>query len=217
MSNIVVNKDAANVITYTATDTTQPEAFFFTVKRMSLPKDYILQKRLSDIEVADGVYTIRLSPEDLADIPEGAYKYDMEIIRSGEKTTSVKGDLKITSGCYDERGNRITHNLEMTRGDTKRFRFRRMNSEGEQIITAPDSMTFSVYDDGFTLFQKTLENGITLEDGVFIILINPEDTDDLELGAYDFSLNIVDMEEPSKLAEGKLTLTWEATLPENEV
>ena len=45
MANIVVNKDAANVITYTATDTTQPEAFFFTVKRMSLPKDYILQKQ----------------------------------------------------------------------------------------------------------------------------------------------------------------------------
>ena len=217
MANIVVNKDVANVITYKSTNTTIADELYFTVKKTDLPAVFLLQKRLEDATFEDGTYAIPVSVSDLEDISDGVYKYDIELIRGTEKTTVIKGNLTITSGCYDERGNRITHNLEMTRGDTKRFRFRRMNSEGEQIITAPDSMTFSVYDDGFTLFQKTLENGITLEDGVFIILINPEDTDDLELGAYDFSLNIVDMEEPSKLAEGKLTLTWEATLPENEV
>lgn len=217
MANIVVNKDVANVITYKSTNTTIADELYFTVKKTDLPAVFLLQKRLEDATFEDGTYAIPVSVSDLEDISDGVYKYDIELIRGTEKTTVIKGNLTITSGCYDEMGNRITHNLEMTRGDTKRFRFRRMNSEGEQIITAPDSMTFSVYDDGFTLFQKTLENGITLVDGVFIILINPADTDDLELGAYDFSLNIVDMEEPSKLAEGKLTLTWEATLPENEV
>ena len=217
MENIVVNKDVANVITYRTTNTTIADELYFTVKKTDLPTDYLLQKRLEDVTFEDGTYTIPVSVTDLADISDGVYKYDIELIRGTEKTTVIKGNLTVQSGQYDEYGNRIKHSLEMTRGDTKRFKFRRFDDSGEQITTEPDSMTFIVSKNGDDLIIKDLDDGITLADGVFTVLLEPEDTDGLDLGSYDFGLSVVDLDEPSKLADGTLTLTWEATLPENEV
>ena len=218
MANIVVNKDYTQAITFARTHngetvTTIADSAYLTVKDKTLPTEFLLQKTLSDMTFEEGVYSVKITPSDLEDIPDGVYRYDIQTVIDGVKLTE-KGTFTITSGCSTRSF------LSMTRGDTKVFHFQRKDSSGEVITTAPESMKFTVKSRaGVVQFEKTLGNGITFDaiTSTYYIRIDPIDTDSLQFGTYNFSIDLVHMEEPSKIAEGTLEITWESTFTTNEV
>ena len=117
-----------------------------------------------------------------------------------------------------------TINYEFKRGDTKRLnKFNLLDKSGEPItLTANDNIYFTMKHKGDTevLVKKSIGKGIELgDDGYYHITIEPEDTEDLELGPgikfeYDIELDmIVDSNLVVKtLFGGKITLLRDVTL-----
>jgi len=74
--------------------------------------------------------------------------------------------------------------LEMTRGDTFRFKFRRQTENKEIIFEKVDKMYITIkknQDTKKSLIQKTLDHGITYDEstGYYHVVIEPEDTETL--------------------------------------
>lgn len=112
--------------------------------------------------------------------------------------------------------------IEITRGDTKSFKFARKNMNGEIITAKPQKMyiTFknSFYQKDF-LFQKRLDDDIsyTDTDNYYHFQINPEDTNNLNFGNnYVFDIEIIDNNKVKTIAKGTLKITEEVTSAENE-
>lgn len=82
----------------------------------------------------------------------------------------------------------VNKDFTLVRGDTFMFSFR-VASEFE--ITSITMSCKRYYSDGEYLFQKTLGNGITLEDGTYTVRIAPEDTEQYDYGSYPYDLQIV--------------------------
>lgn len=112
--------------------------------------------------------------------------------------------------------------MEFTRGDTYKFKFQRLDSNNEPIITKANKMWFTVKENYYTnevIFQKTLEdNTITFtDDGYYHITINPEDTNNLEFRDYYFDIQREIDNNILTIAKGILTLTYEVTSANDEV
>ena len=80
--------------------------------------------------------------------------------------------------------------LEFIRGDTFPFKIIRKTEDQEIIKEKPDEMFFTVkknYSEKEYKFQKRLSNGTIIYDeetNYYNIIINPEDTNDLDFGKY---------------------------------
>lgn len=101
----------------------------------------------------------------------------------------------------------IVRNIKFTRGDTYGFN---MEIDAE-LEMAKLTCRASKEKTSKLLFQKTLADGITKVDDIYVIRIAPEDTEDLAVGSYYYDLEIGingDIYTPLK---GKLTLTWEVS------
>lgn len=113
--------------------------------------------------------------------------------------------------------------MQLTRGDSKTIRFRRISKEtGEVITKLPLEVYFTMKEDYRKedyIFQKTLENGIVFneEDNYYYLTIKPEDTDGIEFGIYNYDIQIVDEEDYKHTITGDIKITREVTWSENEV
>lgn len=105
--------------------------------------------------------------------------------------------------------------MEFTRGDTYKFKFQRLDSENQPIMTKAEKMWFTVKSDYYTKnikIQKTLDNGIEFtEDGFYHITIQHEDTKDLTYGTYVCDIQVENSNVVQTIFKDTITLTNEVT------
>lgn len=118
--------------------------------------------------------------------------------------------------------------MQFRRGDTFKFKFQRLDSNKEVITqdSVPADIYFTVkyntYHDNYC-FQKKLirnsveEQGIIFgEDNYYHVTINPNDTNGLQFGNYNYDIEIVTNNYKKTIAVGTLTLLEEVTFASNE-
>lgn len=110
--------------------------------------------------------------------------------------------------------------ITMHRGDTKQLKFVRM-SGGEPITSQADQIYFTVKRAVNPLpkepvLQKTIDDMVFDEEYYYHLTIEPEDTDELEFGDYDFDIQIT-ADGVKHTTCGTLQITKEVTFAENEV
>ena len=85
--------------------------------------------------------------------------------------------------------------MEFCKGDTFRFKFKRVDKLGNIITEKATNLWFTIKVDHYTdekLIQKTLEDGgITFgEDFYYHVVINPTDTINLDYGIYVYDIKV---------------------------
>lgn len=109
--------------------------------------------------------------------------------------------------------------MELTRGDTGRYKFRRTDEAGNPILTVPSSMYFTVkknYGLDSFIFQKKLEDMTIDASGFWHFTIEPADTQTLNTGNYVFDIEVTTDDVVQTIAKGTLRLTDEATWYNNK-
>lgn len=112
--------------------------------------------------------------------------------------------------------------LNIIRGDTKYYKFKRINKlDGNIITTIPDKMCFTVkfdYNVEDVLIQKTLDNEIKFdeENSYYYFTILPEDTNNLPYGKYVYDIEITEKSKVTTIAIGEIELTEEVTFASNK-
>lgn len=113
--------------------------------------------------------------------------------------------------------------LEFPRGDTKKFKFKLQDKQEQPLnLTSTDKLYLTAKKDSNSntvLFQKTIGNGIQLEeDGYYHVTINPDDTNQLPYGSYGYDIQIKTADGKTKtLIVATITLTDEYTHKGDEV
>lgn len=76
------------------------ETAYFSCKANPNYSAYVFQKSLGDgiTKVDDGQYTVRVAPENTANVDAGKYYYDLQIGANGDIFTVLKGCLYIEEG-----------------------------------------------------------------------------------------------------------------------
>ena len=111
--------------------------------------------------------------------------------------------------------------ISMARGDVYSFSFG-IYIDDAQTTMEMDNIYFTVkkhyYDEAY-VFQKRLNDHGIVDDGqgAYNITINPEDTEELDIGTYDFDIEIVKLPDIKRTFIGVLELTKEVTHKGNEV
>lgn len=106
--------------------------------------------------------------------------------------------------------------FSMVRGDTQSFELE--ITENNESVTV-DSIYFTVKNDTHTdevLFQKKLNDGITLTNDVYNITIDPSDTDSLDYGRYAYDIEIIKNSIKKTIAVGVLDIKEKVTFVINE-
>lgn len=106
--------------------------------------------------------------------------------------------------------------LSMVRGDTQALELEITDND---TPTTVDSIYFTVKNDTHTeevLFQKKLNDGITLTNDVYNITIDPSDTENLDYGKYAFDIKIIKNSIKKRPIVGILDITDEVTFTCNE-
>lgn len=104
--------------------------------------------------------------------------------------------------------------MELTRGDTGRYKFQRSDADGNPILTVPSAMYFTVkkrYDSDNVILQKRLEDMTMDESGFWHFTIEPADTQKKLIGDYVFDIEVTTDNVVQTIAKGTLSLTEEAT------
>lgn len=111
--------------------------------------------------------------------------------------------------------------IEIRRGDTQYFKFKRKNDSGDTIMTVPQNIYFSVkldYDSGYPIIQKTIDDMTMDVDGTYHFKILPKDTNKLKYGIYVYDLQVNDIDNYVKtIAIGNFKINEEVTFSKNEV
>lgn len=188
------------------------DKIYFTVKKSNLPTEFLLQKKIEDMEFdSEGTYHFKIEDTETESLPIGTYKYDIEAIVGEKKNTLVKGNVVVKK----DSGKVI--NLKMTRGDTQLFSFQRKDKQGEVIALRADNVLFIVCSNsGEELFRKTIDDIEFDENGTYHIVIDPEDTDSLAFTSYKYTLKVISDGSSSTVASGSFKITEEVTFAENE-
>lgn len=112
--------------------------------------------------------------------------------------------------------------LNIIRGDTKFYKFQRVNKANDEVITTkPDEMYFTVkfdYNVEDVLFQKALDNGIKFdeENKYYYFVIKPEDTNNLPYGKYVYDIEVTEGSKITTIAIGEINLNEEVTFANNK-
>ncbi len=112
--------------------------------------------------------------------------------------------------------------FEFTRGDTKVFKFKLKDKNGEELkLASTDKIYLTAKKNAKSTekaFQKTLGNGIELkDDGYYYVTINSNDTANLNYGTYGYDIEIKTATGIVKtLLIGSITLTEEYTFKGDE-
>lgn len=110
--------------------------------------------------------------------------------------------------------------MKITRGDYKSFRFERKNKNKEVIMEEPQKMYLTIKNNCYekkAIIQKTLDNGIEFEDGVYRVIFLPEDTENMAFGEYVYDIEVINDDKPKTIKIDKFIVTEEVTHKENEV
>lgn len=111
-------------------------------------------------------------------------------------------------------------NLSMVRGDTKRYKFQRLDAEGNPILIEADSVWFSVKrspQDTKVSFQKTKDDMTFDEEGYYHFTILPEDTNNLDFTKRHFyDVEVIASGVKTTIAFGEFILKPEVTWQINE-
>lgn len=108
--------------------------------------------------------------------------------------------------------------MELIRGDTGKYKFRRRNTDGNIIGTIADEIYFTIKKDSYTeeyVLQKTLEDMTFDEDYYYHFTIFPEDTDNLDYGTYRYDIEVV-QDGNKTTTVGEFVLKEEVTFASNE-
>ena len=83
-----------NIVMYG--DIQELDGVYFTVKK-DYTEEAIFQKSLSDgiSEAEEGIYAVRVAPEDTADMEVGRYYYDLQIESGDDVMTVLRGIFEI--------------------------------------------------------------------------------------------------------------------------
>lgn len=104
--------------------------------------------------------------------------------------------------------------IKATRGDTIALAFQRKDQNGEVIMDAPTAMYFTMKETYNTMpyvVQKTLADMEMDAEGVWHLVIEPEDTQNLAYGTYAFDIEVTTTEYIATIAKGEICLTEEST------
>ncbi len=115
----------------------------------------------------------------------------------------------------------MNERLEMTRGDTLKFKFQRKTENEEVIKEKVDKMYFTIKRNQETkkaLIQKTSDHNITYDEvtGYYHVVIEPEDTDNLSYGKYYFDVEITKNDIVKTIILGTLQINKEVTFSCNK-
>ena len=109
--------------------------------------------------------------------------------------------------------------MEIIRGDTAKFRFRRYGADGNIIATKADAIYFTIKENGYKqeyVLQKTLDDMEFDEDYYYHITIRPEDTDNLDYGTYMYDVEVI--QDGNKTTTiGEFIIGEEITFASNEI
>lgn len=100
--------------------------------------------------------------------------------------------------CVDNNNTPIVGKLQtlsLNRGTTFKLRGRRIDANGEPILTTPEEIYFIVkkrWTDKAALITKTLQDMEFDEDGYYHFTILPEETENLDYGKYVWDFTPVD-------------------------
>ncbi|MGN1352219.1 MAG: hypothetical protein ACI4VE_05555 [Clostridia bacterium] len=106
--------------------------------------------------------------------------------------------------------------LSIVRGDTQALE---LEITDNNTPTTVDSIYFTVKNDTNTdevLFQKKLNDGISLTDNIYNIIIDPSDTDELDYGRYAYDIEIIKNSVKKTILVGILEISEEVTFTNNE-
>lgn len=110
--------------------------------------------------------------------------------------------------------------MNLRRGDTGKFKFQRLDAEGEPITTIADEVYFTVKKNTKTqdfLIQKTLDDMTFDNDGTYHFTINPEDTDKLKCSDdYVYDIEVTQGGDVSTISFGTFALKEEVTFATNK-
>lgn len=107
--------------------------------------------------------------------------------------------------------------IEITRGDTARFKFARQG-EGGIIYDRADKLYFSVkstYSSNTLVLQKTIDD-MTFNEGYYSFVIEPSDTDNLEYKEYVYDIEVITDTYKQTIAKGKFIIDYEVTFVGDE-
>lgn len=110
-------------------------------------------------------------------------------------------------------------NLELIRGDTAKFKFQRIDADGNPIMTVANELYFTVKENTKTkpfVFQKTLDDMTFDEEGFYHFVIEPEDTNGLQYWDYSYDVEVIQNGVKTTVAIGKFNLLPEVTWVQNE-
>lgn len=110
--------------------------------------------------------------------------------------------------------------MEITRGDTRHYKFQRKDENGNVILKKADKIYFTVKNNEVEikpLFQKTIDDMIFDSDGFYHFSILPEDTNKLPYRIYYYDIERIVEGDKRTISIGELKLTKEVTFAENEV
>ena len=113
----------------------------------------------------------------------------------------------------------MEQNLSITRGDTASFNLQFVNFDGD-LANDLESMLLTVKEsiNGSAVFQKSLGSGISaISDGIYVVRIAPEDTEDLNLGYYYYDLEIRLNNDVFTMLKGVMEITYDVTSPTESV
>ena len=97
-------------------------------------------------------------------------------------------------------------NLLMTRGDTLSFNLECVNNMDERIEFDKIFFTCKKNPDDDAIFRKELGDGITFEDGIYVVRASPEDTAEAEIGKYYYDIKAEIDDDAYTLVRGTLTI-----------
>lgn len=104
--------------------------------------------------------------------------------------------------------------MELTRGDTGQYCFQRLDADGDAITTTPTALYFTCkksYQSSSVAFQKTIDDMTMDDDGTWHFVIEPEDTEALDIGNYVYDIEVTESSYVQTIAKGTLKLLAEAT------
>ena len=116
-------------------------------------------------------------------------------------------------------------NISIIRGDTAKFSFYRKDKDGHVILSQPEAIYFSVKNSPYeskTIIQKKLSDmEFDDETGKYTFYINPEYTNNLVYGTFDYDIEVKDtideLQYTKTIAIGKFEIQKEITFSSNEV
>ena len=110
--------------------------------------------------------------------------------------------------------------IEITRGDTAQFKFQRKDNDGNPILSVATKVYFTIkkhYSFSNFVLQKTIDDMTFDEDGYYHFTINPQDTNELSFGEYEYDIEVIVDDYKQTISKGVFKITKEVTHANNEV